>query len=448
VSDGPPAPEVTPRRAAATLLVAAVALGGWLRLFDRIGVETWGHGEVTFFRLLGVVLLLGAASAVTRRLALGRLALPIAVLCAVAAVGLLVHLGGELRVELERPENRHWLIDIGANTYVAGTHLLEGRNPYAHRAQLWHRVDPGEGVRREGGRLLMHGLPYDYGFPYFPGMMLSYLPFRPLAEGYDAIRVGNFVLVLLNVLGLAWLGRRLAGGRPGLAAGAIGAVAYLGVRVLGQEYLRFGVTDLAIATFCVYAFVALAHDRVVLAGVLFGAAQACKLLPGPALLLPVILQLGWGPTSRRLLVAYALTASAIVLPFVAWDPARFFSSTVLFYLTYHANGDDTALWYFLSPGARPWFLVAGGALTLATLALGRLRRDLGLVWPLTLSFSAYVVFCAFNKMTHLNYLWGVYPLGCAALGVLGVGVGGTVSLGRSRDPSPVSAPPSGSEEGS
>jgi len=24
---------------------------------------------------------------------------------------------------------------------------------------------------------------------------------------------------------------------------------------------------------------------------------------------------------------------------------------------------------------------------------------------------------AFSKMTHLNYLWGVLPLGCVALGV-------------------------------
>jgi len=45
------------------------------------------------------------------------------------------------------------------------------------------------------------------------------------------------------------------------------------------------------------------------------------------------------------------------------------------------------------------------------------RRREGLVWPLFLGYSSYLTFMSFAPMTHLNYLWGIYPLGCAALAI-------------------------------
>ena len=320
--------------------------------------------------------------------------------------------------KLERPQNRDYLIDIGANTYLAGDTFLDGRNPYATPNQIWHRVLPGPGVRIEDGQVLMYGLRYDYGFPYFPGLMLSYLPFRALAEGYDSIRIGNGILLMVNLLGIGLLARRLRPGAQGWVAAGLGGVAYLGVGVLGHELFHYGITDLVIATYALYGFVALAYGRYGLAGVLFGLAQACKLLPGPALILPVLLYLGTTREAWRLVVAYALTAILVVAPFILWDPERFATSTVLYYLTHHRAGDNTSLWFFLSPYWQTPFLVLGGALAVGSLALARWRHGLGLTWPLALAFCAYVIFVAFNKMSHLNYTWGVYALGCAALGLL------------------------------
>jgi len=62
--------------------------------------------------------------------------------------------------------------------------------------------------------------------------------------------------------------------------------------------------------------------------------------------------------------------------------------------------------------------MVGLALTAACALWAAGLRRFGLVAPLTLSFVSYVIFIAFNNMTHLNYMWGVYPLGCAALGVI------------------------------
>lgn len=48
--------------------------------------------------------------------------------------------------------------------------------------------------------------------------------------------------------------------------------------------------------------------------------------------------------------------------------------------------------------------------------LSVLRGDRSdLLEPLRAVFLADCMFMAFNRMTHLNYLWAVYPLGCAAL---------------------------------
>ena len=112
-----------------------------------------------------------------------------------------------------------------------------------------------------------------------------------------------------------------------------------------------------------------------------------------------------------------LTTLVLVLPFLLWNPEPFITATLLYYLTLHQAGDNTSLWFFLPAVWQTPFLVLGGVLTLATVALASWRRSLGLVWPLAVAFCAYAVFIAFNKMSHLNYLWGVYALGCAALGL-------------------------------
>jgi hypothetical protein len=388
----------------------------WLGLFHAIGTYTWGYGRTTFAWIAATIVLLLAANRIGR---LFRRVPGIPLLRALAlaaAFASAIPLASALLAELARPKSEHWAIDIAANTYTAGTAFLSGKNPYAENAQAWHRIEPSEPhVELRGNEVFMYGIPYRYGFPYFPALFASYLPFRPLAHGMQSLRIGNAFFLALNVIGLFALARRLLPASHALSAGALAVVAYLGIAVLPNELIRFAITDLAIATYLLYALVALSYGRWTAAGVLLGIAQACKLLPAPLIALPLLIWAYGKPGFLRLALAYALTALALVLPYVLWDWQLFISSTVLFYLTHHSVGDDTALWFFLPASLRPAFS-ALGYLTTLTLALWSVRkRDGDVLWPMALGFASYMTFIAFARMTHLNYIWGIYPLGCLAL---------------------------------
>jgi uncharacterized membrane protein len=246
-------------------------------------------------------------------------------------------------------------------------------------------------------------------------MLLSYLPVRAVVPGYDSLRVTNAILLALNLAGIFWLARRLSPASLATTAGLVGCVAYVGVSVLRTELFRYAVTDLVIATYAVFAFLALSYRRWTFAGVLFGLAQACKLLPGPLLILPALLWLWGRPGAARLLIAYLSTSVALIVPFVLPNPGLFLSSTVLFYLTAHAGGDDSSLWFALPGALKPTFRIVGYLLTAGCVGWALRRRGDDLLAPLTLSFAAYAVFVAFGTMIHLNYIWGIYSLGCVAL---------------------------------
>jgi hypothetical protein len=401
------------RGAVAWLLLVGV----WLGLFHRIGSYTWGYGRSTFVWTVASVAWLLLAGHVGRLLGAVRIA-PAAVVRALA-IALMVlcslRLASSLVEELRRPRSEQGTSDIALNTHSAGTAFLAGKNPYAEHAQVWHRIEPSEHVEVRGESVFMYGLPYAYGFPYFPAMFASYLPFRPLADGVDSLRIGNAMFLALNVLGILLLMRRLVPESLAWALGPLAVVSYLGIEALPAELWRFGVTDIAIATYLLYAFLALSYGRLRTAGVLFGIAQACKLLPAPLLVLPVLLWAYRKPRFYELACAYALTALALVLPYVVWDWQLFVSSTVLYYLTYHSGGDNTSLWFFLPENLRGAFSALGYAATLALVLFTLRKRDGDLLWPMALGYSAYMLFIAFARMAHLNYIWGIYPLGCVAL---------------------------------
>ncbi len=396
-------------------LAWVLVVGVWLGLFNTIGTYTWGYGRTTFVWLAGAVALLlfaGRISGLFYRLR-GVPLLP--VLAVLAAMGSIYPLGRALPAELTRPENARWAIDIAVNTYSAGSAFLAGKNPYAEHAQAWHRVESSEHVEVRGTDVFMYGIPYRYGFPYFPAMFASYLPFRLVVDGLLSLRVGNSVFLLLNVIGLCALARRLIPGPHWVTAAALAVAAYFGINVLPAELLRFAITDVAIATYLLYACLALSSGYTTTAGVLLGIAQACKLLPAPLLALPLLIWAYGRPGFLRLALSYVVTALILVLPYVFWDWQLFLSSTVLFYLTYHSVGDDTALWFFLPEVWRTVFSWLGYLLTL-TLGLWTVRKRQGdILWPMTLGFASFMVFIAFAPMTHLNYIWGVYPIGCVAL---------------------------------
>lgn len=396
-------------------LLLPVLLAAWLGLFHVIGHYTAGYGRLTFGMLSLVCALLLFGGRLARFVPRTGGQRSIRIVLGLSLVALLVRLGIGLSAELARPSGEQFAIDIAMNTYEAGNALLEGRNPYAEFAQVWHEVTPGPHVTAGRGEIRMYGVPYSYGFPYFPAMFLSYLPARALVSGYDSLRVANAIFLALNLIGIFWLARRLSPPAFATMAGLVGCVAYVGVSVLRTELFRYAVTDLVVATYCLFAFLALSYRRWIPAGILFGLAQACKLLPGPLLVLPVLLWL-WGRSGWwKVTLAYVAASAAIVLPFVLLNPALFLSSTILYYLTVHAPGDFSSLWFFLPGALKTPFRVIGYLLTAGSVGWAIRRRADDLLTPLSLAFVAYMVFVAFSNMIHLNYIWGIYPLGCAAL---------------------------------
>ncbi len=398
---------------AGALVVAGLLVAAWLVLFDVLGTYTYGHGGKSFAVLLVAAGLVVGFPRIWR--ALGRV--PRVGRPELLAILVVLGLGMKpARAFLEELKgNDRWAFDIGENTYLAGTAFLAGKNPYAERAQAGYIIQPGPKTTVEGGRVKMFGLDYAYGYPYFPAMFLSYLPFRPLAPFYHSLRIANGVFFALTLVGIFWLSHRLLPVDCRAVGRWLAVAAFVGTPALPQEIWKFVVTDILIALFALYAFIALSHRRPALAGVLFGLCQASKLLPGPVLVAPVLLWLFRRPGFWPVLVGYAATTVALVGPALLAEPELFFSSTILFYLTNHAEGDSSSLWFDLPRALRGPFSLAGYALTGAVVALGARRRDRDLSWPLALGFAAYLVFTAFNKMIHLNYVWGVYALGCVAV---------------------------------
>jgi len=411
----PRAARPSPAAAATRPLLPLALLAIWLGIFHLLGHYTGGYGRLSFILLTLVAALLLGGGRLARVVPRTGGERPIRIVLGLVLAALLVSLAVGLAAELARPSGEQFAVDIAMNTYAAGTAFLEGKNPYAEFAQVWHELKPGPHVTVEHGEVRMYGVPYTYGFPYFPAMLLSYLPMRAVVPGYDSLRVTNAILLALNLAGIFWLARRLAPAGLATLAGLAGGVAYVGVSVLRTELFRYAVTDLVIATYAVFAFVALSHQRWIVAGVLFGLAQACKLLPGPLLVAPAVLWLWGRPGMLKLLIAYAATSVAIILPFVLPAPGLFLSSTILFYLTAHAGGDYSSFWYFLPAALKPPFRVVGYLLTAVCVAWAFRRRGDDLLTPLTLAFVAYLVFVAFGTMIHLNYIWGIYALGCVVL---------------------------------
>lgn len=411
-------------------LAPLAGLGAWLLTLNLLALTVWSHALATFALLLALAIALWLffgfrlrsrpglpevseareGSTLRRRVLVGLL---------VVCLGAQVH-----QAWLGFDEESGFLVDIALNTECAATALLDGRNPWAERCQLWHDVPPMPGkVEVVAGvdgdnEVRMHGLRYAYGYPYFPAMAATYVPARAILGDGRAMRVTNVLLVLAHLVFLPLLVRRLVQGDPTEAI-LVALVAFLGVGRFGRELFEYAVTDIAISFWALLGFLAASHRRFALSGALLGVASACKLLPGPFLVVPFALAL-WVRGDRRealrLGVAWGVTSTAIVLPAILADAESFFTATILFYLTYHSVGDDTSLFVHLPEAARPVFQAIGYATSAAVLVAAALRRDRpALVAALEATFLGWIVFVAFARMIHLNYLVGVYALGTVAL---------------------------------
>lgn len=387
----------------------------FLGLFHYVGIETWGHGRESFPRLLVLVAVVVGGSrlrSLERRIGTPNM---LALAALALAAWLARSLGLACRDALLNPGLATSAIDIARNVYEAGNQFVAGHNPYGERCQLGHVITPGPHITNTGGVLRMFGLEYRYGFPYFPAMILAYLPFRSLADGLHSIRLGNAAYLVIAALGAAVLAGKSVARPNSLLAASLALVAFLGVEVLAPEHFQLGVTDICIAAFAVVAYAALASEHVVVAGVFLGIAQAAKLLPGPLLMLPALAYVSGLQGRRRLFGAYALVSVILITPAFAANPEGFVSSTVAFYLTYHNVGDDTSLYWFLPEWAKAPFLGVGLVLALGFALVGFRRRPASAAQAAGLAWASYMLFITFNRMTHLNYMWSVHSLGAAAL---------------------------------
>ncbi|HEY8038425.1 MAG TPA: hypothetical protein VIF15_01475 [Polyangiaceae bacterium] len=400
------------------LVVAVFIL--WAVLWNIVGVygaSTFGHGPSTFTCLAGIGLLCALATPLSRRLAAlpGRApeTLVVTVLTIAVYASLVVHtlvLADAVRSDI--------MVDIGRNTLEAARHFFDRReNPYATNCQM-DRLAGLPHVTLAQGRWLIFGVPYDRGYPYFPVMFLAYQPFRLLDPGLEAIRYGNVVFMAAALVGTYWLAARLAAARR--LAAWLAVASTVAIWALGYMVFRAGVTDLMIADFALFGFIALTYERGATAGVLFGLAMAAKLTPG-ALLVPILV--AWqakasaGPARWRLWLAAGAVLAGTLVPFIAWNPRAFLSATVLYTSVRHALGDDSSLWYFLPAALKTPFLVAGAAMVVAILVVGLRRRPLGIVDLVAVYFLAQLALVGFYKMIHTNYLWAVLPLGAVAFSV-------------------------------
>jgi hypothetical protein len=337
--------------------------------------------------------------------------------------------------------------DVGLNTFTAGQHQFDLKeNPYSTKCQLWQDPSRSPHVTQVGKQLYMYGIPYYYGYPYFPAMFLTYEPLRRIEPTIASIRLGNGICYLATMIALAWLASLLV--PPGRrAVAAVLAVAALACTwILGQQYFLEGTTDVIIPMFALFGFIAAYYKHPSLAGILFGWAFACKLLPGGMFCL-IMLFWYWRQTDRwKFILPMAATFLAVMVPYILMNPQAFLSATVLFYLT-DAQGDDTAMYFFVPENLRPAFLLVGYAVVAAFLIRTMLRKHLSLVGAVASCFIGFVLFIAFSKMDHPNYFLAVAPLGCLALVVYSLKDSGTPATAENSqleanvaDLSPIQAP--------
>lgn len=388
-------------RAVATFLWLLIWLAWW-DLWDGATGTKWG-GEVAKFGWMSGILALFLSSGRLRTLLPPVAKVPrfvvIAAICLLSWAWI-----STAATRLSLADRAGAGQDIALNTVAAENWILVGKNPYEHRAQLQHVMPPGPNVSIQGDETKLFGLRYSYGFPYYPGMFLSYLPFRLFARDVHSIALGNLILMLVNAALIFLLSRRMV---P--AGFAIASV--LAVLTLPDELFNLAITDWIISTYALAAFLMLSRQRWWMSGAFLGLAQSCKLLPGALLIAVALVWLWKRPGFREVLLGYLATCLVVIGPFVLWSPSAFLSATVLFYRAFHWGGDNTSLWFVLPESARPIFTAVG---MVATIALVLWSRRGDWLHAMRMAFASYFVFVMCARMIHLNYLWSILPLGCAA----------------------------------
>ena len=388
-------------------------LYGWLFFINTGSLLYWNFGPTIFIFLLGNLLLLADSYSGV----FGRRQLPVINPQRLFITAAILFLPFLLFSFLYTPE---WVVDIAANTDAAVKHLIEGRNPYTHKGQLWVEHFSSPNVTVEKDQVMMFGVPYYYGFPYFPAMAISYIPMTALLDSFTGLRLTNLFLFLLNYQVIHILLRMHSHSKEQCRRGR--KILFL-MMVLAPAYIfntiYLGITDILVSTYLLVSLLFIARKEFLLAGIMLGLAQSSKLLPAPFALLAMLFFINHGGNNKRFILGFIVTCAICVLPFLFWNPEGFLSATILYYLTHHQGGDVTSLWFFLPKLIQPAFLWFGLGLSITSIIFlyrktgAKARGNLPML--AVVIFSSYVIFMGFSKMSHFNYYWCVYPLFCYAL---------------------------------
>jgi hypothetical protein len=397
----------------------------WAVAYNVLGLFTWHYGWLTFLMLLTLAGLVAFAKRTGVSLA-SKSVLPSKTLVTSICVAAVILTGWFVTTQVQTfwdsLGHDYNQMDISENTYLASNFVFVlNTNPYTHMANVHADLQDAPHVSEENGQLWMFGVPYYFGYPYFPAMFISYEPFRRIDSSRQNIRDGNAFYYLLLLIEIGWLSTLLVPRGFKALACVLGIAAFASSFVLGEELFSFCVTDIVIPVFALAGFIAICYGRHSLGGGLFGWALACKVIPGGFFVLLLAIWY-WRKRERwRFLIPMLATFLVVIVPFAWPNPGGFFSSTILFYLTSRASGDDTSMYFFVPSSLQLGFQILGFAGVVALIVWTARRRTLGLPGVIAMCFISDVVFTAFNRMCHLNYLWGVAPLGAVALVVSALG---------------------------
>jgi hypothetical protein len=196
-------------------------------------------------------------------------------------------------------------------TEEAAEALVDGRDPYA--------------ASYEDGPLAARPLGTKTHFPYLPAMLVFGLPrafdgTSPAADARVAFAAATVALTLLSI--------RLM---PGAREGSLRVAQVLAVLPTGALPMATGGDDLPVLGLMVLSLVLVHRRRASWAGIAAGVAAGMKQTAWP--LVPFLALAAWragGRQGRSLVVAFALAASALVIPFLAWGPGAFLEDVVLY----------------------------------------------------------------------------------------------------------------------
>ena len=396
-------------------MIALFLVAAWCILLNFLTDEALNSGERQFALILGACGLVLAAKFLIPLNPFSSSSQARACIVAVSICAVLPFLYHDASAFV-RDYNRPPGSDFMVNTLTAArTNFDQHKNPYETKAEFWWDPSKAPHVTQKNGRLYMFGVPYYYGYPYFPAMILTYEPLRRVVPTLGYIRIGNAIFLLITVVSVVWLAVLLVPPRNKWMAGAIAAASMLCLWTTTVSYFYEGQIDASIPMFTLLGIIAAWYRRPSISGILFGWAFACKLLPGGFLCLIMLAWFWRRPERLKFAIPMVLTFLAVMLPYILWNPPAFLSATILYYLTEHVNGDDTALYYYLPEAAKALFIIIGYSTVGAILVKTLRNKTLGLADAVGAMFISFMVFVAFSKMDHPNYFTAITPLGSVAL---------------------------------